>query len=1335
MVGKALTAHGDRRLVQLTTGVIMGTARIVSLLSGLSLTLSGQTVPLGSAGRQLEDVHVTDRGPHHRVWSKVVWETNQVRGLIARTNSYVELANGLHYTNSASGQLEESNPGFEITADGYAVARRCQHQVVVSPNLNPEDGVVIDLQMPDGQRLRSGVIGLNLFDPKSGRSRQVGMIRDVVGTLVSSNQIVWPDAFEGLRADVRVRNERGEFHQDVLLRERLSASQLEQLGFDAATVRLEVWSEFQEAPLAAIETVVIRSETNETVRAQMLEPDQVDQRLDFGAMRMDAGSGKAFVEPESGNAVRILKEWKEIGGRRFLIESATYEELAPLLDSLPLKTASVDLESRPGRLLATRTPPTRSRPGASGGERTIQLASAGVNPPVPTVVLDYQLAMSQPDFTFRGDTTYYVDSLVNLSGTTTIEGGTVVKYSPSASARIVLNGPVACRTAAYRPAIFTARDDDTVGEIIFPYSDGNPNGEYFGVAALTLATGVGNSANLTDLRARYLRTAIVSLMPAYAALSCTNSQFVNCQSGVYLNNNNRFNLRNALFANIQTSAIYDSTYYNYTFVDAQHVTFNQVGYLASRYGAYGMVLNVNLTNCVVASVSQLSAPGQSSVAWYGDHNGFFPSTGLVFGSNARTTDSNPFYAPVGSGAHYLAESLFRGYGTSDIDPDLAVALMLRTTQPPQVALSPITTATIWTPIAPRDTSSNPDLGYHYDPLDYLVGGMTLSAPLTLSGGVAIGIHGPYSFLSGTLRSTGTPLHRNQVALYSAVQEHSVVSWANACATYLLYAWNPDTRFGFTDFSLAGSAGLCSSSTANSLEMRDCGLHAARLTVTGGNGSTTLGFTNNLIERCDFVLLGCAGPYFATFYNNLFLNNGNLGLGHACSGSILQNIMVRNNLFVRGSFTYGNGGPPQISHNGYYQTTVTSYGANPKHVTTLDFQTGPLGSYYYPTAVNGQNLATLIDAGTGTPVTAGLYHHTVKSVAGSKEGDDPAQAQVVDIGFHYVGVNLSGEPLDSDDDNIPAYLDVDSDNNGILDNDEFQHFGVLGSLQGHVIGKLNQKTSGRNPSTSQGIYMSPTAWPPNDALNPSCWLAGVTGLTSFSPYHDWDGLSQCYWYQGGPTLITPRHAITVDHMSGCFFQANQIVRFVDVNGVQHDVRCLRKQTTASGDISVLVFDQDLPSTVQWAKVLPTTVTTKLSPSWGQASNPAGRLPAIGCNQLKHAYITDIWLLSYGATTKLSSWFPSWHASCYPNCGFCAPNCEQIPGDSGSPLYLLINNEMVLVGAWDSCCFSTWLAPYETQVNSVIADLDLWVSQNVPSVPNPITGYTVTVANLSSFRDLR
>jgi hypothetical protein len=246
---------------------------------------------------------VTERGPHHRVWSRVTWETNLVVGPAARTNSCIELATGLHYRDPLSNEWRESDPSFELTKEGYAVAVHCQHQVRVSPNLNSPDGVVVDLLTPDGQHLRSGIVGLNLFDPMSGKSLQVATVRDVTGTLVSSNVIVWADAFEGLKADVRVRNERGQFHQDVLLREKLSTNMLAKLGFDSGSVRLEVWTEFIAAPTPTEQRPSLSGLTNGTP-GTLLPMDEVDPVLKFGSS-MQMGAGKAFIEGEPAKTTRV----------------------------------------------------------------------------------------------------------------------------------------------------------------------------------------------------------------------------------------------------------------------------------------------------------------------------------------------------------------------------------------------------------------------------------------------------------------------------------------------------------------------------------------------------------------------------------------------------------------------------------------------------------------------------------------------------------------------------------------------------------------------------------------------------------------------------------------------------------------------------------------------------------------------------------------------------------------------------------------------------------------------------------------------------------------------
>jgi hypothetical protein len=81
------------------------------------------------------------------------------------------------------------------------------------------------------------------------------------------------------------------------------------------------------------------------------------------------------------------------------------------------------------------------------------------------VVLDYQLTLSanQTDYTFKGDTTYYIAGNYTLSGTTTLEGGSVLKFaqfvSGSIDPRINVSGTLVSRTSSYRPAVLTAKPE------------------------------------------------------------------------------------------------------------------------------------------------------------------------------------------------------------------------------------------------------------------------------------------------------------------------------------------------------------------------------------------------------------------------------------------------------------------------------------------------------------------------------------------------------------------------------------------------------------------------------------------------------------------------------------------------------------------------------------------------------------------------------------------------------------------------------------------------------------------------------------------------------------
>src|SRR5439155_986384 len=96
---------------------------------------------------------------------------------------------------------------------------------------------------------------------------------------------------------------------------------------------------------------------------------------------------------------------------------------------------------------------------------------------------------------------------------------------------------------------------------------------------------------------------------------------------------------------------------------------------------------------------------------------------------------------VGGGNHYLINSSYRNLGSTNINQTLAGELKRRTTYPPLILTNDFTVDSVLLPQAQRDTDM-PDLGYAYEPLDYVVSGVSITnATLTLTNGVALGVYG------------------------------------------------------------------------------------------------------------------------------------------------------------------------------------------------------------------------------------------------------------------------------------------------------------------------------------------------------------------------------------------------------------------------------------------------------------------------------------------------------------------------------------------------------------------------------------------------------------------
>lgn len=997
-----------------------------SVLLGLfwgSIIAFGQNTPVAT-----EPV-VVERGPHHRVWEYYTTAINDNREISVVTNSYTELQTGVNYWDGKG--WVESSEVIEAYEKG-AVARHGQHQVIFSPHFNVPG--VIDLLTSDGQRVRGTPVGLAYHDDATGKSVLIATLKDSLGELLPPNQVIYSDCFSNVLADIRYTYTKAGFEQDVILRENPPSPQ--EFGFDPATTRLEVWTEFQGSSDPQISSRIAWHSALSPSGNKMAQPDVIDDTLQFGAMR--TGPGKAFAldsdKMDGTELIPVVKRWQKSKGNTYLVESVVFSNVEASLQALPAAAPQgaslrqqpanqLDLPATHPQLVKTAPIPV-ARPEVQALYRhnfpkdkvLKQLASNTKAARNKGFVLDYTLLNGATNFTFRGDTTYYVTNYVYLQGTTTIEGGTVVKFSTNTTAFVQVATALNCQASAYRPAVFTAVDDDFVGEIISG-STGMPTiGGYGGEAMLYITS---FDTDLSYLRFCYARQGLE--LYGGNVVSVRHSQFVKCGKGL-VETLSTCNLRNVLFQQ-NANAFWGNYYANI----GEHLTISECGTTAVEFTSGSS--SVKLTNSLLVQITNVTTVSMSTNLCSN-----WPIAAQVFKS-------------VGAGGYYLADgSPFRGIGNTNINAALLGDLTNKTTYAPTLFLNDITNYTVLAPIATRDlildTAGNRylDLGYHYDPIDYAFSGNVLSnATLVLTNGVAVAVYGTKGIelqTGANIYSEGTPFKLNRFVRYQSVQEqpsqwgtsNSTVSLLNLAATYSTL---PSLNFRFTDFSLLSASGykryivnLNTYFLVTNVSFSDCQIRGGNLYFLpyySDSRTMTLAATNNLVERCTWSMTqgysGSLTAFGVKFYNNLFrLSTITLVDSiNSAPWSIFDNLFDQTTLTSSGAYTPANG------YNGYYSTTALTGGIGNQPLSSLSYQTGPLGSYYLPAG------SPLLNVGSRNATNAGLFHYT-ELTSQVKETNS-----IVDIGMHYVAVSNS-IPMDTDSDGLADYME-DRNGNGSLEASE------------------------------------------------------------------------------------------------------------------------------------------------------------------------------------------------------------------------------------------------------------------------------------------------------------
>lgn len=466
---------------------------------------------------------------------EIIWNT----GTSPSGGRIVTMETGMNYWDGQ--QWVPSDPTFELAEDAF-VANRLQYKVRLAANLNQVGAVTV--VTPDGITLHSTPVGIGLYDAATGQSALIAGITNCSGVLVSDNHIVYVDAFAGpgVCADVVYTIERGSFAQDVVITGRLNPADY---GFPTNTTRIQIFTEFYQSPKPETIRRPLRVEKNPLVRARMVSPDLVDEALGFGELVLATGRAAtlANISDLAAPAAPVAKQFIAVAGRTFLIESVEYELVKKDLEPLPecgTRTAWMP-KPRKGKLADLFIPSADNaaeQAKVTPKTKATRMAQANFQPR-NGFAIDYLASIGgtlSGTRVFAGDTTYFLTNAVTCNGAVTIESGTVFKFPTNSTSYFKLTGTVTCKTTSFRPSIFTAADDGTVGDTL-------STNIWAGYTGTIRTNGYGNPAlwvyylsspTLSHLRFRYSQEAIRFEGTDGYSGTVSYAQLVNCIRGIVI---------------------------------------------------------------------------------------------------------------------------------------------------------------------------------------------------------------------------------------------------------------------------------------------------------------------------------------------------------------------------------------------------------------------------------------------------------------------------------------------------------------------------------------------------------------------------------------------------------------------------------------------------------------------------------------------------------------------------------------------------------------------------------------------------------------------------------
>lgn len=278
-------------------------------------------------------------------------------------------------------------------------------------------------------------------------------------------------------------------------------------------------------------------------------------------------------------------------------------------------------------------------------------------------------------------------------------------------------------------------------------------------------------------------------------------------------------------------------------------------------------------------------------------------------------------------------------------------------------------------------------------------------------------------------------------------------------------------------------------------------------------------------------------------------------------------------------------------------------------------------------------------------------------------------------------------------------------------DVFQNF-LTGSLGRHIYDQIREHADGStSPPNHYPLYSTFDFTGNNYVKNTGNWANNL----------DFSGLTVNKVGSGGVTnvtAITPHHAIGAGHYAPA---EGDVLYFCDSNNQTVSRTVQSRSFLGSADCVVVRFTEALPSTVKKYKTLPSTFKNYLpinrsfySTAGAVTSYRGAYLPIIVTSHYqwdpqwslqrpnRYAYVYETKLMQDGLNTTTVVFSP---ASADPN-NF--SNYDGQPsgirgGDSGSPCFFVINNDLILVHSHTSggggAIFPSFLSDIQSAINTL------------------------------------